>query len=251
MDDVYFSNLKFKIYNNIIIHYVGKNTSDFILEISTILSDIVFNFYENKFIKKMIKSNYFYFLDSEQESIYKLCIDACAENNIISNYTIINAFYTFLYDNKAMILDGFINFRLYNYMKNLDSIVDMCVNKFIIDREYLEFIKLLKSYIASKEPECEKIHLIYEDDNCILLDENMEVIQLEDSIMNNKYLSDITFSANDFALNTLLTLLPESLYIHLIGEEDDFINTLKLIFCNRVFICTDCDICNLYKKVIH
>ncbi len=33
-----------------------------------------------------------------------------------------------------------------------------------------------------------------------------------DSILNAKYLSDITFSSNDFALNSLLSLLPEKLY---------------------------------------
>jgi len=37
-------------------------------------------------------------------------------------------------------------------------------------------------------------------------------------------------------------------YIHLIDIEDEFINTLKLIFDNRVCICKDCNICTIYKK---
>ena len=30
--------------------------------------------------------------------------------------------------------------------------------------------------------------------------------------------------------------------------KDEFINTLKLIFENRVEICNECNICNLYKR---
>ena len=73
------------------------------------------------------------------------------------------------------------------------------------------------------------------------------IIKFNPHSLNSKYLSDISFSSNDYALNTLLTLLPKKLYIHIIDNEDDFINTLKLIFNSKVFICTDCDLCNLYK----
>ena len=66
-------------------------------------------------------------------------------------------------------------------------------------------------------------------------------------MFNAQYLSDISFSSNDYALNTLLTLLPRKIEIHLIGYEDEFINTLKLIFGTKIFICTDCNICRTYK----
>lgn len=80
-----------------------------------------------------------------------------------------------------------------------------------------------------------------------MLDEFKNVIELDNNVLNNKYLSDITFSSNDFALNSLLTLLPKAIYIHIIDVDDEFINTLKLIFDNRVFICKDCNICKMYR----
>ena len=65
----------------------------------------------------------------------------------------------------------------------------------------------------------------------------------------SKYLSDISFSSNDYALNSLLTLLPKKIYIHLIDNViDEFIHTLGLIFEDRAQICTDCNICRLYKN---
>ena len=81
----------------------------------------------------------------------------------------------------------------------------------------------------------------------ILLDENKNTISLNDNIFDAKYLSDISFSSNDYALNALLTLLPQKIEIHLIGYEDEFINTLKLIFGKRISICKDCNLCKTYK----
>ena len=42
---------------------------------------------------------------------------------------------------------------------------------------------------------------------------------------------------------------PLDLLIHLIEKEDEFINTLKLIFENKIRICTECNICKTYKMI--
>lgn len=79
------------------------------------------------------------------------------------------------------------------------------------------------------------------------MNQNKHVISVDDIIFDAKYLSDISFSSNDYALNALLTLLPKKIEIHLIGYEDEFINTLKLVFGKRIYICTDCNICRTYR----
>lgn len=66
--------------------------------------------------------------------------------------------------------------------------------------------------------------------------------------MNAKFLSDITFSSNDYLLNTLLDLLPKNIYIHVQdNSNDEFIHTLSLIFESRIHLCTDCNICHIYQ----
>ena len=78
---------------------------------------------------------------------------------------------------------------------------------------------------------------------------NKNIINISDNIMKAKYLSDISFSSNDYALNSLLTLLPKKIYIHLIDNYvDEFIHTLGLIFESKIEICTDCNICKLYQN---
>ena len=118
----------------------------------------------------------------------------------------------------------------------------------MIEREYYEFINILHLYVNSKESTMDVVHLVYTNKDCILLDKNKNIIPLDNSLLDAKYLSDISFSSNDYCLNALLNILPKKLYIHLINNyEDEFITTLKLIFDNNVSICTDCDICHVYR----
>jgi len=254
VSDIYISCYDFKYYTNVIIHYTGNTKDLFLNKLSTLLSYAIIDLYEPQMIRKILDLNYFYFSSEEKKQIYNSCITNVNFSNSISMINIIsNAFYNYFRNNKYVILEGFVNFRLKDYIKELDSIVDICVNKFIIDREYNEFIDFLKSYISLTPCVYDTVHLIYKNQESTLLDSSKNVINFNNDLLNKKYLSDITFSSNDFALNSLITLLPKKLYIHLIDEEDDFIKTLKLIFDNKVFICTDCDLCNLYKyqKILH
>lgn len=251
LDSVYLSKNKFKHYNNVIIHYTGNNSKDFFSSLSNILSLAILEFYENKLIKRIINSNYFYFTDIEKRNILNTCTDVLENEDYVDledrYHSVFSSIHDYVIENKCILLDGFVNFRLNNYLKSIDSTVDYSVNKFLIEREYNEFIDLLKLYISSKKPTIDKVHLIYQNHESILVNNENNVIDINNSDFNAKYLSDISFSTNDYVLNALLTLLPEKIYIHLIDDDDEFINTLKLIFDKRVIICRDCNICKTYK----
>ena len=253
LDHIYISNNNFKNYKNIIVHYRGNDNKKFIHEISCILSCLVIDELEESFLKKIILKNYFYFNSTEIKQILEMCFDILTDDYntyFDKKYNcLISDFETYLTNNKSIILTGFINFRIKDYMMILENIVDEAVNTFIIEKEYLEFVSLLKMYINSQNCNCEIVHLIYNNENSILLDENKNIINISDDIFKAKYLSDITFSSNDYALNSLLTLIPKKIYIHLIDNViDEFIHTIGLIFENRTEICTDCDICKIYKN---
>lgn len=254
LENIYYINKKFKLYKNVIIHYKGSDVNSFFDILADILSDSILIFYEPILIKKIINYDYFYFDDFEKKVIEDYCYDfikSDEENDLkYRRNEIWTPIFKYIIENKNIVLDGFINFRLPEYHSTLNYIVDYCVNKYIIEKEYIEFINLLKLYIESKENTESKanlVHLIYTNGDSILLDSDKNIISLSDNIFNAKYLSDISFSSNDFALNTLLTILPKKIEIHLIGYEDEFINTLKLIFGTRISICTDCNICRTYK----
>ncbi len=253
LNDVYLSKNNFKNYKNVIVHYRGNTIDLFYSKLAEILSNIIIAYYERGIIKRIISSNYFYFDDIEKKKILSLCLESLLDvqnTEFLERKNIIFiSFLKYILYNKSLVLDGFINFRLKDYICILDDAVDFSVNKFLIEREYAEFVSLLKIYINSKESTTPMIHLVYINQESILIDKFGNLINTDNHIFETKYLSDISFSSNDYALNALLTLLPQKINIHLINsDEDEFINTLKLIFDDRVCLCRDCDICKIYRE---
>ena len=253
LEEVKYSKNKFKIYSNIIVHYIGEKISFFDEKLSSIITDTILKFYKEKMIKKIINFDYFYFEEYEKKIIIQNCceiIESSEYEQISKEKEYIHeAVLQYVIENKSMILEGFVNFRIKEYIKYLDSIVDIAINKYIIEKEYNEFISLLRMYINSKKSNIKNLHLIYGKSELTILDENKNIVPLCKEIYNAKFLSDIIFSENDYALNTLLTLLPQRIEIHLLDSEDEFIKTVKLIFEDRVYICRECNICRTYKMI--
>ena len=255
IDNVYFSCKKFKIYENIIVHYTGNNTELFFKQLSYMLGSLVLDIFEDDIIKKLISSDYFYFDQLEQKQIAELTLEDSydieeTEMPREKSFDLVSSiFYNYISTHHSLVLKGFITFRMKNYIEILNKQIDKSVNKFLVQREYTEFISLLKMYVNTEGTKIDTVHLIYSKSTPILLDSNKNIIKVNENMFNAKYLSDITFSASDYALNTLLTLVPSKIYIHLIDNNiDEFITTLKLIFENRVIYCNSCSICEIYKN---
>lgn len=256
MLNVFYSCNEFKHYKNIIIHYKGIDTELFYTKLATIFSYLVIDYFENDIIKNILLSNYFYFDNFEMEKILNLCEENICDSSEFSfqnrQILLFNAFYEYISSNHSIILTGFINFRLTEYRNLLNDLVDFSVNEYIIEREYLEFISLLRLYINSQIPLTPVLHLVVSSSGITILDENLNVVEINKNLLGPKYLSDVSFSENDYVLNTLLNLLPQKIFLHLVESSIDnfeFINTLKLIFENNIQICNDCSICNLYKNI--
>lgn len=253
-EDLTYSKNEFKIYQNVIIHYQGKDEESFSYFLSELLTEVILEFYEDKLIYQILNYNYFYFDEYERLQICDNCMDIVESEEVLVNprkEMIQRALISYIQEQKSMILEGFVNFRLKEYMNYLDNTIDTAVNQFIIEKEYNEFISLLKIYIESKPAECEILHLIYINGESILLDKEKNIVSVSENIYNAKYLSDISFSSNDFALNTLLSLLPAKIEMHVIGLEDEFIDTVKQIFEGRISVCKDCNICRTYRLLNH
>lgn len=251
LDSLYLSNNTFKVYDNVIVHYKGSNIKAFENAIYDSLTKCILFFYEKKIIKNMLQYNYFYFSDIEKQQLLENCcslINSDPEVYEEKYQKLYHAVKNYLSEHHSLVLNGFVNFRIKEYKQILDDNIDLCVSNFLIEREYYEFINILHLYVQSKESQIEHLHLIYVNKESILIDDEKNIISLDDHAFQAKYLSDISFSSNDYCLNTLLNLLPKNLTIHLINHyEDEFITTLKLIFERGVTICTDCDICHVYR----
>ena len=253
LENTYISIKNFNHFNNIIIHHKGNDYTKFTNYISNSITKAIIEYCEEQIIYSNISLNYFYFNSYEKKKILENTLNLLEEEkNSKQRYDHINnEIYKSILSSHSIHLQGFINFKLNNYITFLNTQIDIAVNKFLIDKEYLEFVNILKLYIKSEaeNSKTEHVHLIYKDKISIITDDDHNVISYNDNLRKAKYISDISFSSNDLALNTLLNLIPKSITIHLVDRySDEFINTLKLIFGEKVKICEECDICSIYKR---
>ena len=242
IEDTCFSCRTFKHYTNIIIHYFGNDIISFNSLISDLLTCLIFDNFEHELLKKVSLQNYFYFDALEINKVLDICEEILCDSDEFSfenRYNILfDNFYEHISSNNKLYLNAFVLFNNKKYLKYLQDTIDVAVNKFIIEREYLEFISLLKIYINSHSSSTNVVNLYYDSAKPKLFDENNNLIDVKDDCFDMKYLSDISFSSNDYILNALLTLIPKKIVVHLSGcHTDDFINTLSLIFENRITIC--------------
>ena len=249
LDDIKYSKHSFKLYNNIIVHYIGENNDVFFDFISGIISKTIISFYEEKIIKRLINFDYFYFDKNDKKIIfdeYKILIDKISEFEKEQKFALIyGPLRSFIKSNKSVVLEGFINFKLKEYTEYLKALLQEAVNQFILDKEYIEFVNLLKEYVDSRVPDEKLVNLIYVGNEALLLSEEGNLIDLE--VFDSKYLSDITFCNNDYVLNTLVGLIPYKINLHLISPKDNFIKTIELIFGDKVVYCQGCNLCSAYK----
>ena len=173
LDCVYLSNHNFKIYNNVIVHYTGTNIKTFYNICSSVISNCILFFYERKLTKSILSYNYFYFNDIENKQILDDCMDLFTFDEDIYNEKY-DAIYEAVH---SIVLSGFVNFRLQKYKEILDYHIDLCVNNFLIEKEYCEFINLLHLYVNSKESTIDIVHLVYINKESILIDDNKNIIQ--------------------------------------------------------------------------
>lgn len=128
------SNYRFKIYDNVIIHDMDHNENEFYEVAAIVLKSAIERFYEKEIIRRCVKQNYFYLDEMEQEYVLKISnqIMNLPDNKIgYKNKLLKNLVKKYIMENKAIVMDGFMNFRTKEYKDLLDNIVEVSVVSFL------------------------------------------------------------------------------------------------------------------------
>jgi len=228
-----------------------------ILSISNGLADYIIKEYEEKLILRIINSNYCYFNSIEKKEILRLALLIIKndDKNFLNSLfqirrrnIIIKKLVDYFESSNKVILDGFVNFRLKDYIKDLEEIVDKAVDEFLTEREYKEFIRLLRYFVDIQEPKFNVIHVLVDYDNrYILLDENKKEITNEciQEFMNDIPEGEINY--DDLLVSSLITMAPKKVVIHSANNfrNKELLETIKNVFWGKAVICPDCELCSV------
>lgn len=223
--------------------------------VSNVLADYIIRRYEQKLIERIINSNYCYFSPMERKEILKYALNILMneEKAFLNSYfqirrrnMIIHRLLDYFENSNNIILDGFVNFRLKDYVRDLEDIVDKAVDDFLMEREYREFIRLLRYFVDLQDQGFSEIHVIASfDGRYILLDETKREITNECIKEFSSEISGDDINHDDLLVSSLITLAPRKITIHGVGQfkNKELLETIKNVFCGKVFLCGGCEIC--------
>lgn len=226
-----------------------------IVNVSNALTDYIIKKYEEKLIGRIINSNYCYFNSVERREILNAALKIIRndEKNILNSLFLIrrrNIIFKNLMEyfegSNSLILDGFVNFRLKDYMKDLEEVVDKAVDDFLMEREYREFIRLLRYFVDIQEPKFATIHVVVNYENkYTLLDESKREITNECIREFVNEISEGEVNYDDLLVSSLITLAPQRIVIHSNSQfrNKELLETIKNVFIGKVFLCSCCEIC--------
>lgn len=235
----------------------------FYYEISELIYGRLINYFYDEHLEDFINENYFFLNYEEIVEVKANCFHAlkCEEeifdediiyclnkkNNIIKKIT------QCLLENEEINVDGYVNFRIKDLKADLIAITDKTIEKFMVSKEYNEFIKLLKYFVEIQESKIEELNIIIKKNgDYYVCDENKNNLMLE--LINEIYEPKYTGVVNveDMIISGLITNSPRSIVIHNFQycNNKEFIETIKNVFENRVTFCDDCELCMLSESPV-
>jgi len=241
-------------YNDII--YISKHY------IANAISNIIIDFWEKKILKKVINGNYYYFGQDERNRILTFACKSLGVDEeektqgcvykLSRKARVLQKILDYLDSNSKIIIDGFIRFRMKDYVLELEDAVDRAVEEYLMEREYNEFIKLLRYFVEIQEPKVDTVNVLKNADN------SYKLLDGQGQLINNELLDDLAgeviennINFDDLLISSLITLAPSRIIIHsgATYANSEIIDTINKVFHHRVAICHGCEMCYVKKPL--
>ncbi|QHT60063.1 sporulation protein [Paenibacillus lycopersici] len=153
----------------------------------------------------------------------------------------------FVAGNTRLHLDGFVSFRLASYWQELKDVVAYAVDEYVMDKQYQEFISLLKYFVRMQEVKLPIVHVLHKGGSDFVLYDQQ--FQLLDTVPADRIVAEMLESEmnmEDMIVSTLITVSPQQIVIHTRQPELPVMRTLETIFEQRVRLCCSCGQCSLH-----
>lgn len=154
-------------------------------------------------------------------------------------------------ENEEININGFLRFRTKEFQNELGEIADKIIEKYIRDKEYMEFIKLLRFFVETQEICYDELNLIIDNkNNYKLKNKNGDDVigDLLKDIEGSNYSGVVNME--DIIISGLITHVPKRIVIHCAENcyNKEFIDTIKDVFLERAHFCDGCSFCKEYIK---
>lgn len=219
---------------------------DFYESMANGIQTIITEYYLDEIIEKRIEKIYDGEIKIEDQSIldeikYEI-------GNLYSHrdekMKIKNEIIKYIKDNETLVLEGYIRFRLYNYLYLLDIAIDKIIAEIEEDAKVDEFFDKIQDFVEIQRPLVPYLNLILEDDGFAFKDIDSREIGQEVIEQVKERFGDFNVSNVDILISSLVMMAPNRIIIHTKkGTNNSIIAIIAKVFGNKAVVCKGCNIC--------
>lgn len=220
-------------------------------------AEVILEIKEQHIIRTLLRDEFDFSGKEDSERIIKHCISLVEKGKGTPNepwkrrYKMLTKnLYQCFRESPILNIDGFISFRLQNYGVELREIIEYAVDEFLVDRQYEEFVGLLKYFVYFQEPQIPLVHVVHKGGQELLLfDGNMK--PLEPKTNEGVFVERIDqqdMEMEDAVVSTLISVSPAKLVLHTRDSQMPAVKTILQIFDKRVEICHYCPECHTFFR---
>lgn len=251
--------------------------SKFKLNLALAVSEVIVDHWERSFLKKLVARQYLDLEPDERETIVAYAqrnVDLDRENaarigvglagqsgakmalgRARRKMRIAAKILEYLQTNDELNIEGFVFFRMKDYVEQLQDAVDQAAEEFLAQKEYEGMLDLLAEIVQVQAPRLDVVHVyLYpgrifrlKDSGATPLDQNL----LEDSGLE---LIGGELAYEDVLVSALVVLAPSKVVLHckrfVEGEElaELVAEPLRAIFQDRFVVCNSCQWCTPSRR---
>jgi putative sporulation protein YtxC len=213
-------------------------------QLAVVLCEVIMCDFRTCLLERIVASRYPQLGAREKETVVQYAERSLADGRTLDTFRrwVLLRLLEYLRDNRQLILEGFITFRLKEYVDHLEEAVERAIDELLLEKEYQEFVRLLQCFVAAQEPRLAEVHVICRVSGLILEDGLQRTISLEvpPSLQGG-------IRAEDLVVSGLVSLAPSRVIIHgtPAGEDDRaVVEAIKRIFAGRTSVCPGCARCS-------
>lgn len=244
--------------------YNSNISEKIFLYVSNILFNVVVVEYRKKELYDYITENYFFLKQEEILDIEQNIIDVLetrekpSEEIFIYCYnmihSIIDKIKSCVSENDTINFNGFITFRMRELREDIESIVDKIIEKYIIDKEYEEFIRLLKYFVDIQECKIDEVRIKITSCGLYIVEDQdgNDMLKVYLKELADTELNIVDANVEDILISGLITSVPKKIKIY--GYDNcnnkEFLRTLEQVFEDRIIFCENTDKYKLSKNKV-
>jgi putative sporulation protein YtxC len=233
----------------------------FNLNVANMLYKIVIREFCKSGMGSFLAETYFFLGKDEIKQIEPKIVEALLSEGAISGpsmvyymnrkNSVIDKITKCIEENNEINISGFLTFRTKALRLDLECVVDKVVEEYMVEKEYDEFVNLLKYFVEVQESKVDEVNIIIGKNGDYYLRDIEGNDLMENMIME---LPGVKFDSKEnqeeLIISTIITNAPKKIIIHCVDncKNKELIQTINKVFVNRVHYCDKCSTCENIKN---